>query len=63
MLVQLTRNRGRVEFMYDSEGSMRTSWMPVHKTKAVQALVEGQQVEILVHPTHVSHAMIAHLFC
>lgn len=62
VLLQLSRKRGRVEFMYEWQGDIYRSWTPVHETSAVRALAIGQQVAVLILPTKPQVAIIAHLY-
>lgn len=60
--IRLARDRGRIDFLYEFAGQNYESWTPVHQNRAVLALREHQQVEILVDPAHPSRAIIHHLY-
>jgi hypothetical protein len=60
--IRMVRDRGRVEFSYEVEGVRHTSWMPVHRTKSVLVLHEGQRVEVLVNRLSPNTAIIRQLF-
>ncbi len=60
--IQFSRDRARVEFLYEFNGECFGAWMPLHQTREVLALRVSQEVELLVDKTHPRQAIIWHLF-
>ncbi len=60
--VQLAKDRGRVDFEYQLEGKVVSSWQPVHQTNRVRSLAPGQQVTALVSSTRPKTAIVKDLF-
>ena len=60
--VQLTRDRGRIEFEYRVGAAVHTAWQPVHKTANVTRIIAGQQVKVLALPSRANTAIIRALF-
>lgn len=60
--IQLARDRGRIEFLYEHDGRRHVSWTPVHQNRDVLALRIGQEVELLVDTTRPTKAIIRHLY-
>ncbi len=60
--IQISKDRGRIDFCYEWNGASQQSWQPVHRTKKVLALEIGQEVQLLVHPHRSGVAIIKHLF-
>lgn len=60
--IHIVRDRGRIDFSYEIGATPHTSWMPVHRTKDVLSLHEGQQIEVLVDKKSPNTAIIRQLF-
>lgn len=60
--IHIVRDRGRIDFSYETGGTPHTSWMPVHRTEDVLSLHEGQQIEVLVDKRSPNTAIIRQLF-
>ncbi|MGN6828201.1 hypothetical protein [Paucibacter sp. M5-1] len=60
--IQLAKDRGRIDFSYELNGSSHRSWQPVHQTRQVLALEIGQAVQVLAHPRKAGVAIIKDLF-
>jgi hypothetical protein len=60
--IQFSRDRARVEFLYEFNGECFGAWMPLHQNREVLALYVSQEVEILVDKDHPHRAIIRHLF-
>ena len=60
--LRLAKDRGRLEFSYEVEGTIHETWQPVHQSRDVLALEPGQQVAVLVSPGDSSVAVVRHLF-
>jgi hypothetical protein len=60
--LSVVRDRGRLEFAYTVGGERLQSWMPVHKTARVMALVPGQQVMVLVAAHKPRQAIVKDVF-
>ena len=60
--ISIFRDRGRLEFVFDYNGSTVASWMPVHKSRAVAALTPGDAVDILFDPADPRRAIVRQIF-
>lgn len=60
--IQLAKDRGRIDFSYEFNGTTHRCWQPVHQTRRVLALAPGQDVQVLVHPRKAGVAVIKDLF-
>ena len=61
--VRIVKDRGRLEFAFEFEGVLVRAWMPVHKSKEVQAFAPGDQVELLFDENNPTRAIVKKLFC
>lgn len=60
--LSLAKDRGRLEFAFEYQGKPISTWMPIHKTKAVLSLVPGSVVEVLFDASHPTRAIVKHLY-
>lgn len=60
--LRLSKDRGRLEFSYEVNGTLHEAWQPVQQSADVLALEPGQEVAVLVSPDDPSVAIIRHLF-
>ncbi len=60
--LRIERDRGRLEFAFEHGGRRISSWMPVHKTAAVMALIPGTAIEVLCDPEKPEKAIVKSLF-
>ena len=60
--LDMSGDRGRLEFAYDIGGRRVSSWTPVYKNKQVEALSLNQEVEVLVDLTHRDNAIVRQLY-
>jgi hypothetical protein len=60
--VSFYRDRGRAEFAYQFREESLASHNPLHKTASARALVQGQQVTLVLDPQNPKRAFIRHLF-
>lgn len=60
--VQFSRDRARVDFVYEHKGERFGAWMPLHQNREVLALRVSQPVEVLVDEAEPRRAIIRHLF-
>ena len=60
--VWLSRDRGRVEFLYQFQGQELQSGMALHRSAAAEALALGQSVQLLVDPDNPRLAVLPQLF-
>ena len=60
--LRLSKDRGRLEFSYEVNGTLHDTWQPVHQSRDVLALEPGQEVAVLVSSGDPSVAIIRHLF-
>lgn len=60
--LRIVRDRGRLEYEFPVQGSIVTSWCPVHKTKQVLALSVGDGVEILYDGRDPRKSIVRDLF-
>jgi hypothetical protein len=60
--LRIAKDRGRLAFVFDCNGRRVYAWMPIHKTKAVMALVPGDQVDVLYDEAKPSRAIVRKLF-
>lgn len=58
----IAKDRGRLEFVFEVGGERVRSWMPIHKTKAVLSLSQGDRVDLLVDPGRPTRAIVKRLF-
>jgi len=58
----LVRDRGRLEFCYQTGEKVCHCWTPVHKTARVLAFAEGQAVRVLVNPANPRQAIVRELY-
>lgn len=61
--LRIVKDRGRLEFVFEFEGVHVRAWMPVHKSKEVQALAPGDRVELLFDENKPARAIVKNLFC
>lgn len=60
--LRIIRDRGRLEFAYEIGGRSYAAWTPVHRTKQVLSLRQGDEVEILVDASFPTHAIVRSLY-
>lgn len=60
--LSIAKDRGRLEFAFEYQGKLISTWTPVHKTKAVLALAPGAMVEVLFDTSHPTRAIVKHLY-
>jgi len=58
----IAKDRGRLQFGFEVDGVPVTSWMPIHKTKAVLSLHPGRRVQVLYDRSAPTCAIVRDLF-
>lgn len=60
--LSIAKDRGRLEFAFEYQGKLISTWTPVHKTKAVRSLAPGAVVEVLFDASRPTRAIVKHLY-
>lgn len=60
--LNIARDRGRLEFIFEYQGKPISTWTPIHKTKAVLLLAPGTVVDVLFDPSYPTRAIVKHLY-
>lgn len=60
--IVIVKDRGRLEFSFNYNGSTISSWMPVHKTKEVLYFESGTPVTVAFNPDKPTDAIVLDLF-
>lgn len=60
--LNIARDRGRLEFMFEYQGKPISTWTPIDKTKAVLLLVPGTVVDVLFDPSYPTRAIVKDLY-
>jgi hypothetical protein len=60
--VSFVKDRGRVEYTYTVQGQSYVSGNAIHKTRATEALIEGDEVALIVDRANPKRAVIKDLY-
>lgn len=60
--LRITKDRGRLEFEFEYQGKLISTWSPIHKTKAVLSLTPGTAIEVLFDKSSPTRAIVKHLY-
>jgi hypothetical protein len=58
----IVKDRGRLEFSFEHNGTAISSWIPVHQTKQVLSFTDGTPVTVAYDGEHPTRAIIMELF-
>lgn len=60
--LHIAKDRGRLVFLFEVNGTRIRAWMPVHKTKDVLAMKPGRKVEVLYDAEAPKRAIVRELY-
>lgn len=60
--LHIVKDRGRLEFEFEVKGRRISSWMPIHKTKAVLSLSPGDCIDVLFDEAEPTRAIVKSLY-
>ena len=62
VILRIVKDRGRIEFTFNHQGSNISAWSPIHKTKKVLSLAPGTNIEVLFDAEKPTRAIIKELY-